>query len=494
MAWSELTALRRQRSRTYQDDADPLKRALDANLATFHYPSVLDSGVCDAEVDFTPQYVNNAQLDGWRTTQNSWHYALGQPGDKPTDGWVGFGGRQGAHWFKFRLLRAGYLHWPTRAWDDIGGAPNYDRANLSRETGTIALATKGDEVHAASTATWQGLWSTPGGGDVSASWSARGTGLKELITVNQAGREWIAANRPPATPLSETYFGFVFQLDWSDIPKIIRAGIEQHVNNDFADDGEQIELHDVLDRLLAFLPISEVYVEQALLLQRARQPLRKRFYRDGANHYLLIGVRCDLLNAMPAGDLVFDPTINEDVGAEADDGYIRSGSADYANNDGTLFQGYYNNGSWYNLASHYRFTGISGLSGQTIDVSYIETYFDGTEGTAELIVHAEYAEAAIAPTTYGEFTGLVLTSESIQWDGAWSGTWNQSLSLNDVIQELADDFDPSAIQIIIANDGATGINYNKSRPWEYSPQGDYAAKLHIEYSAGGNPWYAYAQQ
>jgi len=78
--------------------------------ALLHYESIPDSGIFDAEIDATPERVNNAQLDGWRVTVNSWHYAVGKPGDKTTDGWVGFGGRQGTHWLKFRLARVGYLH------------------------------------------------------------------------------------------------------------------------------------------------------------------------------------------------------------------------------------------------------------------------------------------------------------------------------------------------------------------------------------------------
>ena len=111
MAWTEVVEQRALISKTYQDGT---KLRLETGGTRLHYESVLDSEVFDAEVDLTPLRVNNALLDGWIVTQAGWHYALGQPGDKLTDGWVGFGGRKGAHWIKTRLTRVGYMHGPTR--------------------------------------------------------------------------------------------------------------------------------------------------------------------------------------------------------------------------------------------------------------------------------------------------------------------------------------------------------------------------------------------
>jgi len=35
--------------------------------------------------------------------------------------------------------------------------------------------------------------------------------LKEHVYINQAARDWVAANHPPTTPANETFFGFVFK-------------------------------------------------------------------------------------------------------------------------------------------------------------------------------------------------------------------------------------------------------------------------------------------
>lgn len=311
--WQEVVNSRTRTSKTFSSDNGQYRHE-QVLKTVLHYPTAgPDSSVLDGEVDFTPQRVNNAQLDGWLITHNGWHYALGKPGDKTTDGWVGFGGRQGQNWVKFRLARTGYLHWPTRNWQDLGGAPTYNRANLTNNTQTLTLGPAGSQetLNVSSQATWSNLWTTPGGGALSISWRVEGRELKEEITINQEARSWITANRPPSTPLSETYFGFVFQLDWSDIPKVIRAGIEQNRESDFADDNEKIELKDNLDRLLAFMPVSDAYVvdDNGKEIEDSRTPLRKRFYKEGANTYLLVGLRTDTLTGLPDGDLVIDPTL-----------------------------------------------------------------------------------------------------------------------------------------------------------------------------------------
>ena len=483
MTWTERTDLRHQRSKTYQDDADPLKRHLVSTLATLHRESAIDTGVYDALVDLTPVRVDVPAFEGWRVTAADWHYALGKDlanhGDQ--DGWVGFGGRQGAHWFKFRLLRVGYLHWPTRAWDDVGGAPDYDRANLTNATHTLTLAPNDDEIHVESVAKWADLWTTPGGGSLDVTWKARGDQLKEEITINQAARSWITANHPPSTPLAETWFGFVFDLDWSDVPKVIKNALQQDMDGDFSDDDHIVELRDALDQLLALLPVSDLIVIDGED-EAGRATLRKRFWFDGTNHRLLVGVRCDVLAALPAGDLVFDPTIDDQVGAGANDTYDRAGGTF----DATAAQGRI--GLAYSEGNHvsHRFTNISGLSGATIDVSYTELNRNYSDGNVESLIYANDAAAPVAPTNHAEFAALVKTTANVTWDFTPAANWNQSPSINTIIQELADSYDPSAIQIIHLDDGAPG--YLKLD--HYESDSALAPKLHIEYTAaagGGQP-------
>ena len=490
MAWVEDTGKRRQRSKTWVDSVDPRKRVLAAKLAALHYRSDPDSDVYDSEVDLTPVRVNNAQFDGWRVTQNGYHYALGKDlanhGDQ--DGWVGFGGRRGAHWFKFRLVRAGYLHWPTRAEDIISGTPDYTRANLSSTVGSDTLGPEGAEatLNLQSVATWESIFTTPGGGRMDVRWRVDGDHLKEEVVVNQAARDWIRTNRPPATPADETYFGFVFQVDWSDIPKVLRGAVQVGVNDDF-DDGEEdqeryvIELRDAADRLLAFMPVGDAIVEyqdgDGRTVQE-RLALRKRFWEDGGNHYLLVGQRVDRINSMRDGDIVFDPTIDDQVGASGDDGYVWSSS--FYDTDTSIWAGHDSGGTKNNAWA--RFTGISGLSGATINTSYYSVYGESGNSNTRTTIYAEDAAAPAAPTSVANYDSKTVTSASVDWDGAVTvSAWNNSPSINSIIQELADDYDPSAIQILHKGRGTWywGNNYDP-----YDESSSNAPKLHIEYTSG----------
>ena len=308
MAWTEHIPSRLLKGKVYKDGT---KRAFFSDGAPLHYEGTIDSGVYDSNLDMTPVRTINAQLDGWLVEYGGYHYALGQPGDKSTDGWVGFGGRKGQNWISYRLARIGYMHYPTRAWDDISSTPDYDRANLSQEVREVTVKPTDDIVKSSSRAVWSNIWTTPGGGVISAEWIVFGDRLKENIIINQEARDWVVANHPPITPASETYFGFVFQIDASDIPKWVKNDIVQDINGDFDDSDGEIEIRDDIDRLLGFMPISDVVVDlesKPVDVSTRKAVLRKRIWQDGGNHYLLVGCRVDTLNQLDAGDLKFDPT------------------------------------------------------------------------------------------------------------------------------------------------------------------------------------------
>ena len=258
-------------------------------------------------IDMTLNPRNDAVLDGWETVTAGWHLRLGKPNGKATDGWVGFGGREGQHWLYQRLVRVGYLHYPTRAWQDVGGAPSYSRVNLSHNA--VGRDVGGVNINASSNISWMNIWNTPGAGEVYLKWVAEGKRLKEDIVLNQEAREWVVANRPPVTPVAQTYFGFVFQLDVSDIPKVIKEGVVQYLEGDFDDnDGtSKIEFKDSAENILGFFPISSATSEDG----SSQIKLRKRIWKDGdGNVYLLVGAKVSDLNGLPAGDVVFDPTLD----------------------------------------------------------------------------------------------------------------------------------------------------------------------------------------
>lgn len=316
MAW--IVNKRIQRGIEYKDDVDATQKWGRFSMAPLHYEGAIDSGEYDTAIDCTPQRITAGGNDGWRVIYNGYHYFLGQPSGKATDGWVGYGGRQGQNWLQFRLRRTIYLRWSTREWVDIAGAPDYDRANLSRETKTKSVGPGSETANVEGSAVWRDVWNTPGGGELYIQWRVNGDQLKEEVVINQAGREWIETNRPPSwafpgVPLTDVWFGFVFVLDVSDIPRWYKGAVLQDIEGDFDDsDSVPIAMRDELDRLLGLLPIDDVV---AGTKGRAgggidASPLRKRIWKEGSDYYLLVGVRTDVLNGMRAGPLTFDPTFN----------------------------------------------------------------------------------------------------------------------------------------------------------------------------------------
>ncbi len=496
MTWIERPDKRTRRGKIWQDDINPRKFSCDYTMAALHRESTLGSGVYNDPVDCTLVRVNNPQFDGWRVNQADWHYALGKDlaNHGQQDGWVGFGGRRGSHWFKFRLRRVGYLHLPTKTWDDIGGTPDYDRASLTRETHSISFPSDGSEQPVSSVANWSGLWSMPGGGDICAAWVVNGDGLKEEVTLNQAGREWIGANRPPGTPANETYFGFVFDLDWSDVPRVKKQGLPQNVDGDFEDDGDEIQLTDALDRLLAFMPISDVIVkitnaDTESMEEIARMPLKKRFWLDGDQHLLLVGARVDQLNALPEGDLLFDPTVDYQVGASSDDAWESTG--------GTMnLTATDHNTDAANEWSGFRWTGVTIDNGSVIDVAWVDLAIKNlNQDEPNVTIDFEDASApGTFTTTSSDISNRTGTTATLTWDDSdygITGTWQFTSDiktppeLKTIIQELEDSYDYNAGSSMVCRMKGIGPTTRDLQYRTYDGDTSKAAKLHIEFTAGG---------
>lgn len=444
--WREIPDKRTKTSKTYQDVSNDHKFFWVGTMVPLHYSSELDSASFDSPIDMTPQRVSNDQFDGWRISQSSWHFALGKDlanhGDQ--DGWVGYGGRQGSHWLKFRLFRVGYLHWPTRSWQDIGGNPDYNRANLTNELHSLSLLADGSTQPVENFARWSNVWTTPESGSLAVSWRVNSDELKEEVIINQAGREWIQANRPPATPLQETYFGFVFQLDVSDIPIVYRAGLQQSIDSDYSDDGEPIQLKDAADHLLAFMPLDDLIINDSAGEEIARTPLRKRFYKDGSNYYLVIGVRTDVLNNMPDGNLVFDPTLTtQPDGASGIDVTLRGSLPDT------------NYGTYTILGVNLTYTrslikfDLSAIpNGSTIDAANFYSYHSGSGGH----VFSSHNMYSILPANIG-WTEMGATWNKRDGTNNWAGSLGCST--------IGTDYSNTVLGVLSGyTDDPTGTEYN----------------------------------
>ena len=299
------------------------------SIAPMNYESVIGSGNYDCPINLDVTRIQTAELDGYEMINADWHFRLQsiapadsivQPNTQRPAGTVGFGGRQGERWFYFRLRNVGYMHWPTRTIENLGGQPDYS------ETPTFVAKTRNlgthedvpDEIITANTLIkWRNIWNTPGGGELYLKWGVKQGKMKEEVVVNQAAREWLQANKPPSTPANETWFGFRFEIDVSEIPKIWRNGVVKDMDvDDFDDDEGGIGLTNALDELLAFMPLDEVYVGK----KGGRRPLRKRFYKTGGQNYLMVAAKVSDIAGLLPGDLKFDPSMTQEtITASAND-------------------------------------------------------------------------------------------------------------------------------------------------------------------------------
>jgi len=175
------------------------------------------------------------------------------------------------------------------------------------------------------------------------------------------------------------------------------------------------------------------------------------------------------------------PNLDKQVGAGGDDGGV-------IEPDGYFPISVYTDAGFYTNARHSWacWTGVT-YEGD-VDVSYMEVYYYGAYGTPLLKVWGVDEDNPPAPTSYAEFFADPLTDAGVDWDGAFSGTWNQSPSLNAVFQELVDSYTISndAVMVQIRDDGSPANSMN--RFYCYEQTGNVSGpKLHIEYTPAGGP-------
>jgi hypothetical protein len=178
--------------------------------------------------------------------------------------------------------------------------------------------------------------------------------------------------------------------------------------------------------------------------------------------------------------IIIDPQIDPQVTNTNDDGGYRAGVG-FSTASGYLG---YRTSPAFGDHEQWCYFATSGLSGATINDSTLDLY-NKTGGTPSVTmkIRADDAEAPSPPTTAGEYTGLTLTTAGVDWDFTLVANWNYSVDFASVIQELANDYDPNPIGIIVKNDGTTGDNFQEMA--DYSWVQAYAAILHIDYTAAG---------
>lgn len=297
MAFVELVGSRGKSHIVYRDDATGVNRFVQFAGTRIHRSD-------GARADMTASRRNDGVLDGWEVIGADWHFRIGTPAGKATDGWIGYGGRGGERWIYSRLVRFAYVHWPTRSVQAIGGAPSFLRGKLSSSSEVVDLGIPGESVVAGHVVEWRDMWNTPGAGEVWARWVADGKGLKEEVVVNAAARGWIQANIPPATNPADTYLCMIFDMDLPAGGRLVKGSADQDLDGDFEDDGGIMDIRNMNGDLLGFMPSDFAYSGDRM----SRVPLRKRIWKDGDGHrYMAVGAKVGDLAGL-SGDLIFDPT------------------------------------------------------------------------------------------------------------------------------------------------------------------------------------------
>lgn len=191
-------------------------------------------------------------------------------------------------------------------------------------------------------------------------------------------------------------------------------------------------------------------------------------------------------------------TINAQVGASGDDGCGKnSGSGAFLDSGVYTIIGY-NSGYAANFDSWFRFTGISGLSGATINSALISFRTHGTamSGTPLTRCYFEDAASPAAPSNEADHQGRTRTTAYTEYDpsGLSGDTWyNDEVDVQSIVQEIADDYDPSTLQVLWDDDGSTGGgSSNALYISTYDDNSSYGLKLDIEYTAGGAGGFAHS--
>jgi len=174
--------------------------------------------------------------------------------------------------------------------------------------------------------------------------------------------------------------------------------------------------------------------------------------------------------------VVIDPTIDDQVGASADDAWQGSSpdtpgiTVEYNAGD---------NGYWWGA----RYAGIGAINQtDTIDTAY-ETllgYVTWADDPDETV----YAEGAASPaqftTTEDDIFDRPRTTASVAYDAAAIGVvtpW-QGPEINTILQEVVDEYDPTVFVVIHHGDDAG----TRGRYWSYDGSSSDAPKLHVEYT------------
>lgn len=177
-----------------------------------------------------------------------------------------------------------------------------------------------------------------------------------------------------------------------------------------------------------------------------------------------------------------DPTIDIQVSSSENDGYVMSNETFFDNSADGVYCGHWS--TTYKCTFTF-FSGISGLNGTTIgDNTTISYFVYSITGTPETNVYLEDAESPIVVADASDYFDRIKTTAFTACDSFSDDVWNV-INIKTSVQEIADSYDTSTIQVLHYDDGNSG-EYVSIRTYDYSDH-TLGAKLHIEYESSVAP-------
>jgi hypothetical protein len=281
--------------------------------------------------------------------------------------------------------------------------------------------------------------------------------MKEFIRVNQASRDWIRINRPPLTPLSETWFGFLWDLDLGDIPEIWQGRVIGR-GDDFEDTAGQIELRDALSRRLGIIVPGNCWIDGARRADAPdeltrRRPVIQRFWNGDR---FFIGIRCDHLANMVAGDLIIDPPQATDTAVLGDDGFEDSSNNWQSGGPDNYLAGDADN----NVGMRF---GLSAMTANTVTASTITWdwgsdqsntgSFSWTLRARDVADAPAYSNSSLPSSDVA--AGTTANVVDSQTNNPTASASDTSPSLNSIFQELVDSYGDTINNVRISWDAVT---------------------------------------
>lgn len=176
-------------------------------------------------------------------------------------------------------------------------------------------------------------------------------------------------------------------------------------------------------------------------------------------------------------------TENLQVDTSVDDGYSYDSVFDEVQT--AFYSGGFNSGGTGAMDGFARFsTGVADLSSETIQIADYIVRMATVVGSPLTKVFADDSAGPTAPTNRATHTGKTRTTAGVDFDGGDDNIDN-TVSIIAVIQELADSYTTTAIQILHDDDGSTTSSSNYQWMRSYNFDTSLAPKLDITHVTGG---------